>query len=683
MKRILGFVAILVATAVLFACSGDRKSSQASVQPTLNSLGASHGIGAPSDDARLARLSEIDLEEVLAEIAEYPAPAGADASDFEMLRLALATKITELVLARDVSKPPEGLSGKVTTLAYSDDKLIWQYTNAGDYNQDGQVTVADIFEVAVLLGAKVGDGVGDDAREAWVDGSGDGEIGVSDITPVAANYLASIAGYHVYFARSMDSIEDHLIYVEFERAVDAWPKRFEITKSDITYYSNYWPGLYICVAPIDPDEIEGERSDIFQMTEIVPQPHARDLFGITGRLVQAVSYLGFSPEPPDKDEIETTYEWDFGGGAEPNTSTENDPYVSLGAPGHYTGSLTATNKYGTATDNFDIQVLTVATPKPDSIWIDAYNEGPDNYLILDVYACRITKPFEVAELKIVFEADENTPGFADNHSYSRYPWRYGEPTSNPGGQAIGRIEGEYFCIYISASVELNPDQGNSGVIASIRTGMSIPSARPVSVTLSAYPYIEEDNFDSYTINKWDGYFDYEAYTGTPPPYYQCIGQPALARPDMSVEYLQGAGVGLSFTGGIKSDLNGDNIVDLYDINIIAVRYLAQTDDGILDEIDLQADGDGNGEINVSDIGSIATHYKSSVTSFRIFRDGALIGEIPVECPYPRTSIVHLWPRLTFVDAHPPSGAHYYSFCAYNALGDTESEMSKPVLVLIE
>lgn len=52
-----------------------------------------------------------------------------------------------------------------------------------------------------------------------------------------------------------------------------------------------------------------------------------------------------------------TYEWDFGGGATPNTSTDVSPTVTLsGVAGDYSGSLTVTNAWGS--DTFDF-VLTV------------------------------------------------------------------------------------------------------------------------------------------------------------------------------------------------------------------------------------------------------------------------------------------------------------------------------------
>ena len=52
-----------------------------------------------------------------------------------------------------------------------------------------------------------------------------------------------------------------------------------------------------------------------------------------------------------------TYAWDFAGGADPNTSDETDPMVTLGAPGDYGMSVTVTNSFGDDTFPFDVHVI--------------------------------------------------------------------------------------------------------------------------------------------------------------------------------------------------------------------------------------------------------------------------------------------------------------------------------------
>lgn len=53
----------------------------------------------------------------------------------------------------------------------------------------------------------------------------------------------------------------------------------------------------------------------------------------------------------------TSWSWNFGGGATPNTSTDANPLVTLGAAGTYNGTVTATNGFGTSSPfNFSFTV---------------------------------------------------------------------------------------------------------------------------------------------------------------------------------------------------------------------------------------------------------------------------------------------------------------------------------------
>jgi PKD repeat protein len=51
------------------------------------------------------------------------------------------------------------------------------------------------------------------------------------------------------------------------------------------------------------------------------------------------------------------YQWSFGGGATPNTSTEESPMAILNAKGTYASSLTVSNAYGSDTFDFELNVL--------------------------------------------------------------------------------------------------------------------------------------------------------------------------------------------------------------------------------------------------------------------------------------------------------------------------------------
>jgi len=103
---------------------------------------------------------------------------------------------------RAPASAPKGDWNRVTTLVANTNaglnvELRWTEVNTGDYNNDGEVGVADITPIALRFGNIVGDGV-EDHIDRYVDGDKSEEIGVSDITPIAVNYLSVVSGYRVY-----------------------------------------------------------------------------------------------------------------------------------------------------------------------------------------------------------------------------------------------------------------------------------------------------------------------------------------------------------------------------------------------------------------------------------------------------------------------------------------------------
>lgn len=57
-----------------------------------------------------------------------------------------------------------------------------------------------------------------------------------------------------------------------------------------------------------------------------------------------------------------SYSWDFGGGADPNTSTESSPTMTPLAAGDYSATLTVTNSYGSDVFGFTLAVHLADTP---------------------------------------------------------------------------------------------------------------------------------------------------------------------------------------------------------------------------------------------------------------------------------------------------------------------------------
>jgi len=96
--------------------------------------------------------------------------------------------------------------------------LTWSERNIGDYDNSGQVEIADITPIAIHYGA--GTETPPQAltpEEALADGSGNGEVGIEDITPIAISYGRRLDGYDV-FALEIPSLSTDVTEDDFATA---------------------------------------------------------------------------------------------------------------------------------------------------------------------------------------------------------------------------------------------------------------------------------------------------------------------------------------------------------------------------------------------------------------------------------------------------------------------------------
>ncbi|MCB1216377.1 hypothetical protein KDL44_03240 [bacterium] len=94
-------------------------------------------------------------------------------------------------------------SAKATPLQLSwdnDAKLArWLYNNPADYDQNGEVNVADLTPLAQHFNKSQAGGFPLEKVESVVDGDGNGVINLADITPIGINFgNAGSGGYHVF-----------------------------------------------------------------------------------------------------------------------------------------------------------------------------------------------------------------------------------------------------------------------------------------------------------------------------------------------------------------------------------------------------------------------------------------------------------------------------------------------------
>lgn len=130
-----------------------------------------------------------------------------------------------------------------------------------------------------------------------------------------------------------------------------------------TYYSNRWnefdPAINVndekmLIAIVAMNDVDVKWLAVGGATPPIP-------FDIQPRLVMTGDEVQFITEVPNTP-IET-YNWDFGGGATPNTSEEPSPIVTAAAPGIYYGELTASNVLGACPTSF-IYLVTEVTDVP-------------------------------------------------------------------------------------------------------------------------------------------------------------------------------------------------------------------------------------------------------------------------------------------------------------------------------
>ncbi|MEP0813814.1 MAG: hypothetical protein HRF49_04000 [bacterium] len=148
--------------------------------------------------------------------------------------------------------------------------LEWDYANPGDCDLNGEVGISDITPIALNYGRFPLDAVGDEQLSLrLIDVDESAEIGMSDITPIALNYQNRIEGYRIYIADSNNGDSDWVLHAEIPFAELAWQspgmlfypldeQLAEAVKLE-TFVSSDWPGgtgfkVVDAIGPIPPDD---------------------------------------------------------------------------------------------------------------------------------------------------------------------------------------------------------------------------------------------------------------------------------------------------------------------------------------------------------------------------------------------------------------------------------------------
>jgi hypothetical protein len=196
--------------------------------------------------------------EAMAELLAMEPPSGVDPVVFGRLRDELARLLTLRAGGKLTSAAPLNAGCQVRDLAYDagTGELTWSYANTGDYNIDGIVGVSDITPIAANFGALTRDGIGNDELESWIDGDGNGIIGIGDVTPLAMGFGSEVNAYNVTCSDALDSAYAAIGAVGFgDRDNGAVPPKFTYSELSLPTL-----GSYCEVQPVDHLNANGVES---------------------------------------------------------------------------------------------------------------------------------------------------------------------------------------------------------------------------------------------------------------------------------------------------------------------------------------------------------------------------------------------------------------------------------------
>ena len=232
--------------------------------------------------------------------------------------------------------------------------LVWSYRNVGDYDWDGEVSVADITQVADFFGYTAPDGQ-TPSYKLKADGDGNGEVGVSDITPIAYNYLSAVSGYIIQGSQ-LDGEFTDIVQIDDEalgvQIFHGWHKTisWDCTGQEYDLFR---------VVPVDLNGQRSSPSNIAGSVWIQP-----NILSVSPTWVWSgggePSYVGqeitFSVELSEESVPPFAYDWDFGGASVPNTSTEQQVMVNMTEIGEFWIHISVSNQWGTDSWSFPVVV---------------------------------------------------------------------------------------------------------------------------------------------------------------------------------------------------------------------------------------------------------------------------------------------------------------------------------------
>jgi hypothetical protein len=133
--------------------------------------------------------------QVLAHPAQQPGFSGTAV----MARVTFVPAAGARPLRAASEAPTSGASAARLAFDANEEVLLWHYSMQADYDQNGEVNIADLTPIGQNFKAVSGGGPFPyESIESVVDGDGNGEINIADITPIGQNFGRRVDAYNVY-----------------------------------------------------------------------------------------------------------------------------------------------------------------------------------------------------------------------------------------------------------------------------------------------------------------------------------------------------------------------------------------------------------------------------------------------------------------------------------------------------
>ncbi|MEP0815097.1 MAG: PKD domain-containing protein [bacterium] len=618
-----------------------------------------------------------------------------DPSLLAMLRMELERSLAESKQPSREGRAPVGMAGKVRDLrrqsvgGFGHAGLAWTYTNLGDYNLDGEVTVADLTPIAVYYGKSVFDlSLGSRDRELieYLDGDESGIVDIGDVTPIALNFDSQVRQYIVQGSDSPDGpfrdATQRLVAFDFNDSVSE-----KITLS----IAISLPYKYFIVVPVDGSGNRGEPSFLAPNGNAGGEYLGPSIVSISGNYGMEGDTITLSAELENSEGAD--FNWSFGGAGSPSFSSSPSPSLTLSKQGVYLAKLTVSNKYGWTARGFSIAVWKPAEIPDGCIWIDTLDSHPDRRVVFDVYAHRMSTAAQgYLELEIEFPAPisagdvdliKYTPADASQHEDYLPPvqnWICNDDFANPMSAWYGAVSNGQKLVMRGY---LDVGAGESARICSFSLpAIATQGIQPSSVRITLF-----EKSGARSLDNWAGRFEWKTESGfSVKRGLGYGGEPIMPSAGAAATFNSAANaVDILLWSWLPGDTDGDNVVSAFDFQSIALRFLNGSDDGEEDDLDKRVDADGNGEVGISDITPISLNHHRTLAfydKYCVYRDGAEIARIDADPLPERNSPIRPVQFQIYTDQTPPTGGHVYTVRAYDSATGEYGPESKGAAVSI-